>query len=71
MSAWAALEGTAELSPVITTPGDETGQALAELYVDISGSEHPDRHEYHRAMVKERRLLLTISVTHGYGGRAG
>lgn len=71
MSAWAALEGTAELSPVTTTPGDETGQALAELYVDISGSEHPDWDEYHRSMVDERRLLLTISVTHGYGGGAG
>ena len=71
MSAWAALEGTAELSPVTTTPGDETGQALAELYVEISGSEHPDWDDYHRAMVKERRLLLTISVTHGYGGGAG
>ena len=71
MSAWAALEGTAELSPVTTTPGDETGRALAALYVEIGGSEHPDWDEYHRAMVDERRLLLTISVTHGYGGGAG
>ena len=71
MSAWAALEGTAELSPVTTTPGDETGRALAELYVDVSGSEHPDWDEYHQAMVDERRLLLTLSVTHGYGGGAG
>ncbi len=66
MSAWAAVEGTAELSPV-----DETGQALAELYVEIAGSEHPDWDEYHRAMVDERRMLLTITVTHGYGGGAG
>ena len=42
MSAWAALEGTAELSPVTTTPGDATGRALAELYAAIAGSAHPD-----------------------------
>ena len=70
-SAWAAVEGTADLSPVTTTPGDATGQALAELYTAIAGSEHPDWDEYFRAMVEERRLLLTLSVTHGYGGGAG
>ena len=69
-SAWAALEGDAELSPVTTTPGDETGRALAQLYSDIAGADHPDWDEYYRAMVEERRLLLTISITHGYGGRA-
>ena len=71
MSAWAAVEATAELSEVTTTPGDATGRALAELYTAIAGSEHPDWDEYHRAMVDERRLLLTLTVTHGYGGRAG
>lgn len=71
MSAWAALEGTAELSPVTTSPGDETGQALARLYTAIAGSAHPDWDEYFRAMVDERRLLLTLSITHGYGGGAG
>ena len=71
MSAWAAVEGTADLSPVTTRPGDATGQALAELYTAIAGNEHPDWDEYYQAMVDERRLLLTISVTHGYGGKAG
>lgn len=71
MSAWAALEATAELSPVTTRPGDATGQALAELYTAIAGTEHPDWDEYFRAMVNERRLLLTLTVSHGYGGGAG
>ena len=71
MSAWAALEASAELSPVTTTPGDATGGALAELYTAIAGSEHPDWDEYFQAMVEERRLLLTLTVSHGYGGRAG
>lgn len=71
LSAWAAVEADADLSPVTTTPGDETGRALAQLYVQIAGTEHPDWDEYYRAMVAERRLLLTLSVAHGYGGRAG
>lgn len=70
-AAWAAVEGLAELSPVSTEPGDETGRALAQLYVAISGGEHPDWDEYHHAMIAERRLLVTIEVTHGYGGGAG
>ncbi len=70
-SAWAAVEGTAELSPVTAVPGDETGQALRRLYVEIAGTEHPDWDEYDRAMVDERRLVITIPVTHGYGGGAG
>lgn len=70
-SAWAAVSGDAELSPTSTTSGDATGRALGELYVAISGSEHPDWDDYHRAMVRERRLLLAFTVTHGYGGGAG
>jgi len=71
LSAWAAVEGDAELSPVTATAGDETGRALARLYVDIAGADHPDWDDYYRAMVEEHRLLLTMSITHGYGGRAG
>jgi PPOX class probable F420-dependent enzyme len=71
MSAWAAVETTAELSPVTLEPGDATGRALAELHRDIAGQEHPDWDDYYRAMVDERRLLLTLTITHGYGGRAG
>jgi PPOX class probable F420-dependent enzyme len=71
MASWTAVEADAELSPVTTAPGDETGRALADLYVQISGSEHPDWDEFYRAMVDERRVLLTLTVTHGYGGGAG
>lgn len=70
-SAWAALDGTATLSPVTTTPGDETGRALADLYRQVAGQEHPDWDEFSAAMVDERRLLLTLDVTHGYGGGGG
>ena len=71
LSSWAAVEGTADLSPVSTTPGDDTGQGLAELYRSIGGEEHPDWDEFFAAMVEERRVLLRFEVTHGYGGGAG
>lgn len=70
-SSWAALEGSAELSPVTTEPGDEAARALRDLYTTISGQEHPDWDDYDRAMIQERRVVLTLTVTHGYGGGAG
>lgn len=71
LSSWAAVEGTADLSPVSTTPGDDTGQGLAELYRLIAGEDHPDWDGFFAAMVDERRVLLRFEVTHGYGGGAG
>ncbi len=59
------------LSPVTRVPGDATGRPLWELHRDIAGHEHLDWDEYYRAMVDERRLLLTLTATHGYDGRAG
>lgn len=71
MSSWAALEGDARLSATTTEPGDQTGRGLADLYRRVAGAEHPDWPEFFAAMVAERRVLLTIDVTHGYGGGAG
>lgn len=71
LSSWAALEGDAQLSATTTEPGDETGRGLAALYTRIAGAEHPDWPEFFAAMVAERRVLLTVDVTHGYGGGAG
>lgn len=70
-SSWAALEGSVELSAVTTQPGDDAGRALRELYTAIAGQDHPDWDDYDRAMVEERRLVLTLTVSHGYGGGAG
>jgi hypothetical protein len=36
------------------------------LYRQASG-EHPDWDDYRAAMVRDRRILLTIEVTHMYG----
>lgn len=38
LTSWAVLNGTAELNPVTTTPGDPAGEALAELYLAMAGA---------------------------------
>ncbi len=70
LSAWACLECTAGLSAVSTSPGDQVGQDLASLYRAIAAQDHPDWPEYYQAMVDEQRLLLTLTVLHGYSGGA-
>ena len=64
--AYVVVEGTAELSPLSTEPGDATGQELAELYRQVAG-EHDDWDEYFRAMVADRRLVLRIHPERAYG----
>lgn len=63
---WVVVEGTASLSPVADEDDPASLPALRRLYGDISG-EHPDWDDYDRAMVAERRQVLTIAVTHAYG----
>ena len=54
-------EGTAEL-----IEGDGLAEALRHYYRKVRG-EHPDWGEYDAAMLKEQRLLLSISVERAYG----
>ncbi len=56
-----------ELSPVTTTPGDEVGRELAEIYEKAAGKPHPDWDEYFEAMVKEKRLVLRLRATSAAG----
>ena len=64
---YAVLEGDAELSPVARDEHDPTVDALVSLYREIRGSEHPDWDDYRRAMVSDKRLVLTLTVSHTYG----
>ncbi len=64
---YAVLEGDAELTPVARDPHDATVEALIDVYRAASGQEHPDWDDYRRAMVEDKRLVLTIRVTHVYG----
>jgi len=64
---YAVLEADAELSPVAADPDDATVEALIDTYRAVRGSEHPDWDEYRQAMVADKRIVLTLHVTHVYG----
>jgi PPOX class probable F420-dependent enzyme len=64
--AYVVIEGTATLSPVAESVNDDTVRALIELYRAIGG-EHPDWDEFRTAMVREKRLVLSMEMEHAYG----
>ncbi len=64
--AYAVIEADVELSPVAAAPDDATVDALVEYYRAVAG-EHDDWDDYRRAMVEDRRLVLTLRPTHAYG----
>jgi PPOX class probable F420-dependent enzyme len=64
--AYAVAEGDAVLTPPAADPADDTVEGLIALYRDISG-EHPDWDDYRRAMVDDRRVLMTLPISHVYG----
>ncbi|MBO3750014.1 PPOX class F420-dependent oxidoreductase [Streptosporangiaceae bacterium NEAU-GS5] len=51
----------AAVGPQSMAPGDAAGVQLLDVYERIRGTPHPDPDEFFRAMVDERRLLLTLS----------
>src|ERR1700741_3287420 len=59
-------EGEATLTPPAASPDDDTVEALIALYRNIAG-EHPDWDDYRRAMVDDRRVVLTLPIAHVYG----
>src|ERR1700754_800192 len=63
---YAAVEGDATLPRPAASPDDDTVEQLIALYRNIAG-EHPDWDDYRRAMVDDRRVLLTLPITHVYG----
>ncbi len=63
---WVVLEGRARLSQITETPGDAAGILLRRVYEAAAGP-HPDWDDYDRAMIADRRLVVSIPVTHAYG----
>lgn len=63
---YVVLEATAELSPLATSPGDDTCQELRDQYRKIQG-EHPDWDEFDEAMVSQRRLVVRMTPDRAYG----
>ncbi|MGC5360533.1 PPOX class F420-dependent oxidoreductase [Streptomyces sp. DT24] len=68
--AWTVADCVAELSPVAADPHDAAVEALIRLYRDVRG-EHPDWDDFRRAMVQDRRLVLSLRVEHVYGRPRG
>jgi uncharacterized protein len=64
--AYAVAEGDAILTPPAANTDDDTVEGLIALYRNIAG-EHPDWDDYRRAMVDDRRVLLTLPISHVYG----
>ncbi|WP_043658352.1 PPOX class F420-dependent oxidoreductase [Nocardia thailandica] len=65
---WATAEGTATLTGPGTDPDGPEVAALVDYYRAAAG-EHPDWTEYREVMVADRRVLLSLKVTHAYGAR--
>ncbi|WP_102144720.1 PPOX class F420-dependent oxidoreductase [Mycobacterium hubeiense] len=64
--AYAVAEGSAILTPPAASLDDDTVEGLIALYRNIAG-EHPDWDEYRHAMVEDRRVLMTLPISHVYG----
>jgi PPOX class probable F420-dependent enzyme len=54
---WVSVEGDAEIIPL-----PDAMDLLVEYYRRISG-EHPDWDDYRAAMVRDRRVILRITIT--------
>jgi hypothetical protein len=63
---YVVAEGTARLSPVCAAPDDQVVEELIDVYRKASG-EHPDWDDYRAAMVRDRRLVLTVRAERMYG----
>jgi PPOX class probable F420-dependent enzyme len=63
---YAVAEGNAILTPPAASEHDDTVEALIALYRNIAG-EHPDWDDYRRAMVDDRRVVMTLPISHLYG----
>lgn len=55
-----SFDGTVELLPTTTVPGDSTSDALVAYYRAAAG-EHPDWDEYRQAMVDQKRLIARFT----------
>ncbi|MEV0400921.1 PPOX class F420-dependent oxidoreductase [Actinoallomurus sp. NPDC050550] len=62
---FAVAEGTAEISPVTTTPGDPTGLELLGMVPPFEDSE--EQAAFLKQMVADQRLVIRLRVSRLYG----
>lgn len=63
---WVSVVADAAVGPVSTVPDDRVSDELLEVYEAIAGP-HDDPGAFRRAMVDERRLVLTLRPRRVYG----
>lgn len=63
---WLVLEGEVRVSGITNDPDDERAALLRRVYETIAGP-HPDWDDFNRAMIEERRLVLSILPARAYG----
>jgi PPOX class probable F420-dependent enzyme len=63
---YVGVDGTVELSPVVTDPHDAAADELVELYRGVAG-EHDDWDDYRAALVRDQRLVVRLTPTSAYG----
>ena len=64
--AYVVIEADIELTPVATTPGDDTVDQLVAYYRSVVG-EHESWDKCRQAMVDDARLILKLTPTYAYG----
>ncbi|MGA5762967.1 TIGR03618 family F420-dependent PPOX class oxidoreductase [Nonomuraea bangladeshensis] len=67
--AYAVAEGSAELSPVTSEPGDEVGRELLAMQAGLA--DPADEGAFLRRMVTDRRLVIRIRAARLYGTALG
>ncbi len=63
---YVVIEGDAEMTAVATKTDDPGVDALVDYYRSLAG-EHPDWDDYRRAMVADKRVVVSLKPTHSYG----
>ena len=63
---YVVIDGSAELTPVASSPSDSTVEQLVAYYRAVVG-EHKDWDDFRQAMVREQRLLLRVRPGSAYG----
>ena len=63
---YVVVDGLADLSAVAKDPYDAVVEELIDLYRAVQG-EHPDWDDYRAAMVRDKRLVVTIRAERAYG----
>jgi PPOX class probable F420-dependent enzyme len=64
---WVAVDGDVTISPVAADPEDDVATELLDVYERIRREPHPDHTEFRRAMVEDRRCVVTLRPTAAIG----